>query len=152
MKQTILTKESFNKLQEELSNLKKKQEGIITQIEEVAQPDESCEDSLAIQLKEELELVIGRIEIIEIALETAKIITGKISNHKISVGSKVKLKIKGNSIKIFEIVSELEADPSQNKISDSSPLGQALLSKKLNESVEVKAPIGKITYKIIGIK
>jgi transcription elongation factor GreA len=152
MKQTILTQESFNKLQQELSDLKKKQEDIITQIEEVAQPDESGEDGLATQLKEELELLIDRVEKIEVALETAKIITGKISTNKICVGSKVKLKIKDNSTKIFEIVSELESDPSQNKISDSSPLGQALLNKKINDTVQIEAPVGKITYKIIEIK
>jgi transcription elongation factor GreA len=152
MKQTILTQESFNKLQQELSDLKKKQENIITQIEEVAQPDESGEDGLATQLKEELELLIDRVEKIEVALETAKIITGKISTNKICVGSKVKLKIKDNSTKIFEIVSELESDPSQNKISDSSPLGQALLNKKINDTVQIEAPVGKITYKIIEIK
>ena len=151
MKQTILTQESFNKLQQELSDLKKKQENIIAQIEEVAQPDESGEDGLATQLKEELELVIGRIEKIEVALETAKIITGKISTSKICVGSKVKLKIKDNSTKIFEIVSDLESDPSQSKISDSSPLGQALLNKKINDTVEIEAPVGKISYTIVGI-
>lgn len=150
--QTILTQEGFNQLQSELVELKSKKDRLIGQIEEVAQPDESGEDSLATQLKEELELIMGNIEKIEVALETAKIVNGSGKKDKVSVGSKVKIKILGNSTKIFEIVSELESDPTQNKISDSSPLGLALLGKKVNETVEVDAPVGKISYKIVEIK
>lgn len=152
MKQTILTQEGFNRLQQELADLKEKQARLISEIEEVAQPDESGEDSLATQLKEELELVINKIEKIEIALETAKVINGKGAKGKISIGSRVKIKISGNSTKIFDIVSDLESDPSQNKISDTSPLGQALLGKKVNDTVNVEAPVGKISYKIVEIK
>ena len=149
---TLLTQEGYNQLLEQLSELKKKQNHLITQIEEVAQPDESGEDGLATQLKEELELINEKIDDIEEALEAPQII--KESDHSdgiIQVGSKVKVKISGKTEKEFYIVSELESDPNKNKISDQSPIGKALIGKKINEEVEVAAPAGKIIYKIVAI-
>lgn len=149
----LLTQEGHDSLIEQLNDLKKKQEHLIVQIEEVAQPDESGEDGLATQLKEELEVVNEKIENLENALEDVKIISGNCSNRdKVEVGCKVKIKVFGNLTKEFNIVSHLEADPNANKISDQSPLGVALLGKKINEEVEVSAPAGKITYKIVSIK
>jgi len=149
---TQLTQEGYDQLLEELNTLKAKKEKNISEIEEVAQPDESGEDVLATQLKEELELILNKIEKIEAVLETAKIISGdKKKSKTIQVGSIVKIKISG-STKEFSIVSDLESDPTRNKISDNSPLGQALIGKKINESIEVSAPVGKINYKIISIK
>lgn len=152
MSKTYLTEEGYQKLTIELAALREKSDRLITQIEEVAQPDESGEDGLATQLKEELEVVNEKIGNIEDALEMAEIITGKSGKKDlVEVGCSVKIKISGNSTKEFNIVSHIEADPSQNKISDQSPLGQALIGKKINEEVEVEAPVGKITYKIVAI-
>jgi transcription elongation factor GreA len=152
MSKTLLTQEGFQKLTEELALLKDKSNHLITQIEEVAQPDESGEDGLATQLKEELEVVNEKIDSIEEALNNSEIITGKkLSASQVQVGSKVKIKLTGSTTKSFHIVSHIEADPVQQKISDQSPLGQALLGKKLNDMVEVSAPVGKIVYKIVAI-
>lgn len=148
---TLLTKIGYQKLQEELTELKRKQEHLITQIEDVAQPDETGEDGLVTQLKEELEVVNDKIAKLEEALENSEIISGNGKSGVISVGSKVKVRLTGSKELEFCIVSEFEADPSQNKISDQSPLGQALLGKSLHEQIEVEAPVGKITYKIVSI-
>jgi transcription elongation factor GreA len=149
---TFLTQSGYEQLSQELTDLKQKSEHLITQIEEVAQPDESGEDGLATQLKEELELVTGKIEKLEEALEMSQIINGNTpKNGAIQIGSKVKIKISGKKELEFNIVSHLEADPTQNKISDQSPLGQALIGCKINDEVEIEAPIGKLTYKIIAI-
>lgn len=150
---TLLTKDGYKKLTQELDELKVKRDQLISNIEEVAQPDESGEDGLASQLKAELEVVNDKISELEEALESSEIITD--SNNKndiVQVGSSVKITIAGKSEKQFNIVNELEADPSQNKISDSSPLGKALIGKKVKDEVSVDAPIGKITYKIVSIK
>ena len=147
-----LTQEGYDKLTAQLIDLKNKSNRLITQIEEVAQPDESCEDGLATQLKEELEVVNDHVDKIESALEMSEIINNaKSPTNNIQVGSRVKIKIAGKTEKEFHIVSELEADPSQNMISDLSPLGQALLGKALNDEVQVQAPVGKLTYKIVSI-
>ncbi|HPT65859.1 MAG TPA: GreA/GreB family elongation factor [Candidatus Woesebacteria bacterium] len=147
----LLTQEGYNSLTEQLNELKKRQEHLITQIEDVAQPDESGEDGLATQLKEELEVVNSKIDVLEETLEDSKIISGECKRNQVEVGCTVKIKISGNSTKEFSIVTHLEADPNANKISDKSPLGVALLGKKINDKVEVSAPAGKITYKIISI-
>lgn len=146
-----ITKEGFQKLTVELDALKQKHDHLITQIEEVAQPDEAGEDSLATQLKEELEVVNDKIFKIEEALESSEVINKNQSNGTIAIGSKVKIKLSGAATKEFHIVSELEADPTQDKISDQSPIGQALIGRKINDEIEVDAPVGKITYKIIAI-
>jgi len=147
----LLTKEGYSQLTQQLVGLKKKQDHLIEQIEDVAQPDESGEDGLVTQLKEELELTNGKIDEIEESLEISEIISDKVNTDSIQVGSKVKIKV-SSSTKEFFIVSHLESDPSANKISDQSPLGKALIGKKINEEIEVDAPVGKIIYKVVSIR
>lgn len=146
----LLTKDGHQKLTEQLIELKRKQDHLITQIEDVAQPDESGEDGLASQLKEELEVTNNQIEQIEETLESSEIISDKASFDSIQVGCKVKIKISAGT-KEFYIVNQLESDPTVNKISDQSPLGKALIGKKINDEIEVNAPVGKIIYKIVSI-
>jgi len=148
----LLTKEGYQKLTQELTNLKQKQQHLVIQIEEVAQPDESGQDGLAQQLKEELEVVLEKIDKLETAFSTATIINRRqLSKTAVQIGCRVKIRLSSQKEKEFEIVDKLEADPSLNKISHQSPIGQALLGKKVNETISVEAPIGKITYKIISI-
>ncbi|MDD3998701.1 MAG: GreA/GreB family elongation factor [Candidatus Shapirobacteria bacterium] len=151
MTKNQLTKEGHSQLVSELGNLKDWADRLITKIEEVAQPDESGEDSLVSQLKAELEVVNAKISSIESVLENFEIITGKNNSSTVQIGSKVKIKVVGNSEKTFYLVGELEADPSSGKISSQSPLGLALMGKKVNEKFEVDAPAGKLTYKIVSI-
>lgn len=146
----LLTKDGYVQLTEQLKDLKKKQDHLISQIEEVAQPDESGEDGLVTQLKEELEVTNNKIDEIEESLEVSEIISEKKGFNQVQVGCKVKIKV-SSSIKEFHIVSQLESDPTTNKISDQSPLGKALIGKKINEEIEVEAPVGKIIYKIVSI-
>jgi transcription elongation factor GreA len=152
MNKTLLTQKGYDKLSLELAGLKIKQEHLITQIEEVAQPDESGEDGLASQLKEELEVVNEKIDELEKALVESQIITGAPSKKTlVAVGCTVKIRLSGRQEKQFSIVSNMESDPTNNMISDKSPLGLALIGKKINDEVEVDAPVGRITYKIVSI-
>jgi transcription elongation factor GreA len=146
----LLTRDGYNQLVERLEELKKKQDHLIDQIEDVAQPDESGEDSLATQLKEELEVTNNKIDEIEDALETSEIINNKVDSDIVQVGSKVTIKV-SSTTKEFHIVNHLESDPATNKISEESPLGKALIGKKVNDEIEVEAPAGKITYKVVSI-
>lgn len=151
MTKNKLTKEGHQQLISELAVLNEKASQLVDKIEEVAQPDESGEDSLASQLKAELEVVNSKIAAIEEVLENFEIINGHVSSSDVQIGSKVKIKISGNSERTFYIVGELEADPTANKISSQSLLGLALIGKKLHDEFEVDAPAGKLTYKIIAI-
>ena len=150
MTKNQLTKEGHEQLVAELANLNGRADQLIVKIEEVAQPDESGEDSLASQLKAELEVVNSKIASIEDVLDNFEIISGH-STSSVQIGSKVKIKVSGNSERTFHIVGEFEADPSANKISSQSPLGLALLGKKLHDQFDVEAPAGKLTYKIVAI-
>ena len=147
----ILTQEGFQKLTLQLEDLKQKQARLIDQIEDVAQPDESGEDGLATQLKEELEVTNNQIDEISDALETSEVISDKSDNHIVQVGSKVKVKINGKDIREFFIVSHLESDPNVSKISDQSPIGKSLVGKKLNDEFDIETPAGKMTYKVVNI-
>lgn len=151
MTKNQLTKEGHEQLVAELVNLNDRADQLIVKIEEVAQPDESGEDSLASQLKAELEVVNSKIASIESVLDNFEIISGKKSTNVVQIGSKVKIKVSGNSERIFHLVGEFEADPSANKISAQSPLGVAMMGKKIHDQFEVEAPIGKLTYKIVAI-
>ena len=146
----LLTRAGYEQLTQQLQDLKDKQDHLITQIEDVAQPDESGEDGLASQLKEELEVTNTQIEQIEETLENSEIISDKTAFDSIQVGCKVKIKI-ASSTKEFFIVNQLESDPTVNKISDQSPLGKALIGKKIDDEIEVDAPVGKIVYKVVSI-
>jgi len=149
--QVLLTKEGFQQLSNELEELKEKQTRLIDQIEEVAQPDESGEDGLAHQLKEELEVVDGKIDELSQVLTTSKVISRKNNCDSVQIGCRVSVKVNKKDRKEFLIVSHLESDPHVSKISDQSPIGQALMGKKVNEEFEVDTPAGKMTYKIVSI-
>ena len=151
MTKNQLTQEGHQHLVVELADLNSHADQLITKIEEVAQPDESGEDSLASQLKAELEVVNSKIASIEEVLENFGSITGKNYSHTVQIGSKVKIKISGNSERVFHLVGEFEADPAANKISSQSPLGVAMIGKKVHDQFEVEAPAGKLTYKIVAI-
>ncbi len=147
----ILTQEGFQKLTSQLEDLKQKQARLIDQIEDVAQPDESGEDGLATQLKEELEVTNNQIDEISEALETSEVINTKSDNHTVQVGCKVKVKINNKETREFFIVSHLESDPNVSKISDQSPIGKSLIGKKVNDQFDIDTPAGKMTYKVVNI-
>ena len=67
-----------------------------------------------------------------------------------TVGTTVTVEINGKKLE-YKIVGEWEADPMNKKISHESPLGQALIDKKVGETVDVEAPAGKVTYTIVNI-
>jgi len=151
MSKTQLTSEGHQQLLVEYKDLQLKADQLVAKIEDVAQPDESGEDSLATQLKAELEVINSKIASIEDVLDNFEIVTNHKSHSIIDIGSQVKIKIANKIEKIFHIVGDFEANPSQNKISIQSPLGQALVGKKVHDEFEVDAPAGKLLYKIVAI-
>lgn len=102
--------------------------------------------------KDELEFLDGRIDELQEVIKNAVIVNGDSSSKgTVAVGTKVKVHVNGSE-NIFEIVGEWESDPVSKKISHTSPLGQALIGKKVGEKVEVEAPAGKLHYEIISIE
>lgn len=150
--QFLVTVDGLAKLKKELKELTtKKRTEVAQRIQSARELGDITENSEYDAALEEQAFVEGKVSELEEVIKRAKIIknvSGKPS--QVNVGSKVKVHIEGQDQE-FEIVSELEADPLKNRVSHESPLGKALIGKKIGEKVEVEAPIGKIIYKILNI-
>lgn len=99
--------------------------------------------------REELSFIDGRIDELEELLKNVVIIQDT-KGSTVALGSKVTLKVNGKD-EAYSVVGEWEADPRERKISHESPLGKALIGKKIGETVEVEAPAGKITYTVVSV-
>lgn len=147
-----LTAEGLAKIKLELNNLKnKKRPDVVERLALARSQGDLSENTEYAAAREELAFVDGRIEELEDIISGASVIqkTGD-SYGNVGLGSKVTVKIDGRET-IYEIVGEWEANPSQKKVSHSSPLGKALLGKKVGEEVEFEAPAGKVVFKIVKI-
>lgn len=97
--------------------------------------------------KEELSFLEGRVEELEDIVKKAEVVKNGSGNGAVDLGCKVTVEVKGKEY-TYNVVGEWEADPLSQKISHTSPLGQALMGKKKGEAVEFEAPAGKVIYKI----
>lgn len=153
-KQVILTSEGLKKLQDELENLKtvRRKENTAA-IKRALSFGDLSENSEYDEAKNEQAEIEARIVEIETMLNNANVIdTESIGTDVVSLGSKVKVKdVSDGEEEEYSIVGSTEADPVKGKISDESPVGNALLGHKIGETVTVEAPMGKIEYEIINI-
>lgn len=146
-----LTPEGLKELREELKILVDvKRPALIERVTIARGHGDLSENSEYAASREDLAFIEGRIEEIELLLAKAKIIKPKKADE-IILGSKVSVKNNGK-ILTFELVGEWEANPLEQKISHTSPLGQALLGKKQGDKVEIQAPAGKVIYQIHKIE
>jgi len=149
--QIQITQKGYDKLKVELDALvTKKRPHLVDRLENARSQGDLAENSDYQSAKDELEFLDGRIDELKAVLENAQIVAGAGNGHQVDIGTKVNLKIDGENV-TYEIVGEWEAKPTEQKISHSSPLGQALVGKKVGDKVEVDAPAGKITYEILAI-
>lgn len=149
MEKKYLTKEGKEELERELEHLKTTRRREVAQrIKEAKEFGDLSENSEYEEAKNQQAFMEGRIAEIEHILKHSEVISrrGK-TNDKVSVGSKVIVDIEGE-LSEFIIVGSTEANPLEGKISNESPIGRALLDKKIGEHVEVEVPAGKIIYKI----
>ena len=154
-KEVILTQEGYNKLEEELNQLKTEKRGEIAERIKVAlgfgDLSENSEYDEAKTAQAENE---NKIAELENKLRYAKIIDEKkIDTETVQIGNIVRVLDKELDEKIdYIIVGSTEVNLAENKISNESPLGKALLGAKRNQVVEVEAPAGTLKYKILSIK
>ncbi len=154
-KQTNVTKEGLVNLKNELEELVNvKRPKIVERLTYALSQGDLAENSDYSNAKEELEFLDGRIDELRRVLDDVKIIdtdTKRAKGSAVDLGTKVTVGINGSK-HIYEIVGEWEADPMNKRISPESPLGQALVGKRVGEAVEVEAPVGKVLYKILAIE
>ena len=154
-KEVILTQEGFNKLEEELNYLKTEKRTEIAERIKVAlgfgDLSENAEYDEAKSAQAENEL---RIAELETKIRNAKVIDEKeIDTKTVQIGNIVKVYDEDfDEEVVYTIVGSTEVDMAENKISNESPLGKALLGAKKGDTVEVNAPGGVLKYKILAIK
>ncbi|WP_141503761.1 transcription elongation factor GreA [Paenibacillus luteus] len=154
-KQIILTQEGLRKLEDELENLKSvKRREVAERIKVAIGYGDISENSEYEDAKNEQAFIEGRVLTLEKMLRNARIINNDdIDIDTVSIGSIVTVEDMEYGDKMdYSIVGTAEADPLQNKISNESPVGKAILGKKIGTVVEVNVPVGMIQYKILDIK
>lgn len=149
-KPVYVSEEGLKKLKEELNHLKTvKKPEVATRIEHAKELGDLKENAEYHDAKDQMGWVMGRIIQLESQIGHAQIVE-KTSGDTVGIGSGVKVRY-GDKEKILTVVGATEADPVQGLISNDSPLGQALIGKKVGDEVEVEAPSGRITYSILEV-
>ncbi|HEY5713858.1 MAG TPA: transcription elongation factor GreA [Candidatus Gracilibacteria bacterium] len=152
-KKVLLTKEGLKKLEEELEQLKTvSRKEVAARLAEAISYGDLSENSEYVEAKDQQAFVEGRILEIEDQIKSAEIISGgeKSSSGTIQIGSTVTLKFQKDTNE-YTIVGSTEADPLGHKISNESPVGSAILGKKVKDKVIVKAPAGDLEYEVVKI-
>jgi transcription elongation factor GreA len=152
----FLTKEGHKKLEEELEFLREvKRKEVAERLHEAAESSlgEFVEDPEFEAAKNEQSFVEGRIRELEVLLANAKVIKKKRkTNGEVEIGVTVVIREGRRKPEEYLIVGAAEANPREGKISHESPLGRALLGAKVGEKVEVEAPSGSFSVKIVEVK
>lgn len=147
-----LTKEGRQKLEKELSFLvEEKRPKLVERLAAARTAGDLSENNDYATAKEELEFIDNRIDKLEETLASAVLIRQSNGKSKfVCLGCLVTVG-NGKDNQQFCIVGEWEADPANKKISHSSPIGKALIGRKVGDEIEVEAPAGKVVYKILAI-
>ena len=149
----LLTQEGIQSLKDELHDLSTtKRAEIAARLKDAKDDGDLSENSMYDAARDQQSFVEGRISEIEYILKHAVLIEGKKGNgDKVDVGSTVHVELESGQQK-YQIVGSTEANPDEGKISNVSPLGQALLGKKKGEEVEIEVPSGVMVYKILKVE
>ena len=151
-KKIYLTREGLGDLKKEYEDLSKiKRPDVLTRVSQARDLGDLSENAEYVAAREELAFIDGRLDELEELLKQAVVINGgRKPGSIVKLGSTVTLHVKGKK-EIFTVVGEWEADPKERKISHESPLGKALIGKKVGDKVEVEAPAGKLLYSIVSV-
>ena len=154
MPNNFLTKEGYQKLQEELDYLRTaKRQEVANRLHEAMEGGELIENAEYEAAKNEQAFVEGRIQELDLLLASAKIIedNGRKKSDSVQLGSKVTIKEGNFEAETFTIVGAAEANPREGKISNESPIGKAILNRKVGDSIKVETPGGTYNVKILKV-
>ena len=155
MSPTYLTQEGFEKLQQELENLRTtRRQEVAERLREALEDGDSGVDADAEcdAARNEQAFVEGRILELELILANAQLIKEDQKRDEIQIGSKVTIQEEGFDPESYTIVGAVEAYPSNGRISNESPLGKALIGHKAKDEVTVQAPNGSFVVRIVKVK
>ncbi|WP_405105891.1 transcription elongation factor GreA [Paenibacillus sp. FSL K6-1217] len=154
-KEVILTPDGLKRLEEELETLKSvKRREVAERIKVAIGYGDISENSEYEDAKNEQAFIEGRVLTLEKMLRNARIINSdEIVTDVVSIGVTVNVEdMEYGDIMEYTIVGTAESDPLNNKISNESPVGRAIIGKKIGTIVDVNVPAGVIQYKILDIK
>lgn len=150
---TYLTQEGLKKLEEELEFLRTaRRQEVAERLHQAMEDGELIENAEYEAAKNEQAFVEGRILTIETLLSEAVIIEDEGPTNVVRVGSTVKVQEDGSKPEAYTIVGAAEANPAKGLISNESPLGRALLGRKVGDEVKVNAPAGVLSFKVVKIE
>lgn len=151
-KQFFLTKDGLEKVKTELDELRGvKRKEIAQRIQDAKELGDLSENAEYAEAKNEQSFTEGRIAELEAVVKNAVLIDeSKKNSHTVEIGSTICIR-NGQSDINYNIVGSNEADPSQGRISNESPLGKALLKKKIGDIVTLETPKGAQTLEIVSI-
>jgi transcription elongation factor GreA len=155
LKEVILTAEGYEKLRKEIDLLRgDKRREVAERIRVAREFGDIAENAEYDDAKNEQAMLEHKIAQLEDRLLTARVITKKeISKDMVSIGSRVRLRdVAAKQTFEYHIVGSAEANPAENKLSNESPVGKAIMGHKKGETVEVSAPRGSLKFKILEIK
>ncbi|HMT18428.1 MAG TPA: transcription elongation factor GreA [Candidatus Saccharibacteria bacterium] len=150
-KQYKLTADGIAELEQELKVLIANRSDIAERIKSAREFGDLAENAEYSAARQEQERAEARIAEIDFILKNAETISQPKKKDVVELGNTVVLKNKDGE-RTFTIVGSVEANPLEGKISDESPIGQALLGKKLGEAVEIKTPASTTSYTIGSIQ
>lgn len=145
-----LTKEGAEELREELQNLISQRTMIADRIKQARELGDLSENAEYQAAREDQDRLEGRIGELEHILHNMQLIKKPKGGGQVRLGATVELKANGKTKK-FQIVGTMEADPMAGKVSDESPIGKALLGKKVGDKAELKTPSETAHYSIVSI-
>jgi transcription elongation factor GreA len=146
-----LTQTGVDELQAEVDALIAKRAGIADAIKTARELGDLAENAEYQTARAEQDRNEARVTEVENILRNVEIIKKPKGARQVQLGSTVKLKGGPGKAKEFQVVGTVEANPLSGKISDESPIGQALLGKKEGDAVEIQTPNDTTTYKIVDI-
>jgi transcription elongation factor GreA len=147
-----LTPEGKARLKAELEELKgKKREEISNRLRAAIQMGDLSENADYHKAKEDQAFLEGRIMELEVILRNSVLIEKKVNTGMVGLGSHVTIQEEGMDPETYHIVGPTEADPRNGKISHESPIGLAIMDKKVGDVTEAQTPGGKIKFKIVRI-
>jgi transcription elongation factor GreA len=154
-KEVILTREGYEKLKADIEFLStEKRREVAERIKIAREFGDIAENAEYDDAKNEQAMLEHRIAQLEERLVSARIVETKdLPKDIVGIGVKVRLKdIDANETTEYHIVGSAEANPAENKLSNESPVGKAIMGRKKGETVEVAAPRGALKFKIMDIK
>lgn len=146
-----LTEAKVRELKAKLENLKKRQPGLIAEVKRLASDGDFSENAAYQIAKGRLRGLNQKISDISNHLKSAIVIAPRNNNFTVQIGNTVDIEINGQE-KTFTILGSSETDPSKGIISHNSPIGSALLNKKVGDSIKIKLKDRDVEYKIKRIR